>query len=63
MMQKEEKEIEVGFVDGLFEMNKLRSDIAKARAELMAEGALQSLPILISLVLSFSETTLITDLL
>ena len=38
-LQNEEEEIEVGFVDGLFEMYKLRSDIAKARAELMAEGA------------------------
>ena len=28
----------MGFVDGLFEMYKLRGDIAKARAELMAEG-------------------------
>ena len=29
----EEEEIEVGFVDGLFEMYKLRCDVAKARAE------------------------------
>ena len=41
-LQNDEGEIEVGFVDGLFEMYKLWVDIAKARAELMAEGALSS---------------------
>ena len=33
---KEEKEIELGFVDGLFELYKVRCDIEKARAEIMA---------------------------
>ena len=32
----EENEIELGFVDGLFELYKLRCDIEKARAEIMA---------------------------
>ena len=41
-MQNDDEEIEVGFVDGLFEMYKLRVDIAKARAELMSEGALST---------------------
>ena len=36
---KEEK-LEVGFVDSLFEMYKLRCDIAKARAELLADSAM-----------------------
>ena len=31
-LQNEEEEIEVGFVDGLFEMYKLQTDITKARA-------------------------------
>ena len=35
----EEQEIQVGFVDGLFEMYKLGGDIAKARAGLMADSA------------------------
>ena len=35
----EEEEVEVGFVDGLFEMYKLRCDIAKARAELLEDSA------------------------
>ena len=38
----EEEEIEVGLVDGLFEMYKLRCDIAKARAELLADSAVSS---------------------
>ena len=33
---KEEDEIELGFVDGLFELYKLRGDIEKARQEIMA---------------------------
>ena len=32
----------MGFVDGLCEMYKLRVDIAKARDELMSEGALST---------------------
>ena len=32
----------MGFVDGLFEMYKLRCDIAKARAELLADSAVSS---------------------
>ena len=37
---KEEKEIELGFVDGLFELYKLRCDIEKARSEIMATKVL-----------------------
>ena len=33
---KEEDEIELGFVDGLFELYKVRGDIEKARQEIMA---------------------------
>ena len=33
---REEKEIELGFVDGLFELYKLSCDIEKARSEIMA---------------------------
>ena len=38
----EEEEIEVVFVDGLFEMYKLRCDIAKARVEHLADSAVSS---------------------
>ena len=38
----EEEEVKVGFVDGLFEMYKLRCDIAKARAELLADSAMST---------------------
>ena len=37
----ENEQIEVGFVDGLFEMYKLRSEITKARAELASTSFLQ----------------------
>ena len=37
----EKEQVEVGFVDGLFEMYKLRSEIAKARAELISYSTLQ----------------------
>ena len=36
----ERDEIEVGFVDGLFEMYKLRLEIAKARADLISDSVL-----------------------
>ena len=36
----EEEEIEVGFVDCLFEIFKLHCDIAKARAQLLADSAM-----------------------
>ena len=36
----EKDEIEVGFVDGLFEMYKLRLEIAKARADLISDSVL-----------------------
>ena len=34
--KKQDKEIELGFVDGLFELYKLRCDIEKARSETVA---------------------------
>ena len=34
----DEEEVEVGFVGGLFKMYKLRCDIAKASAELLADS-------------------------
>ena len=37
----EKEQVEVGFVDGLFEMYKLRSEIAKARADLISNSVLQ----------------------
>ena len=36
----EKDEIEVSFVDGLFEMYKLRLEIAKARADLISDSVL-----------------------
>ena len=39
--QDENEQIEVGFVDGLFEMYKLRSEISKARAEIISTSSLQ----------------------
>ena len=36
----ENKRIELGFADGLFEMYKLRCDIAKARTELLSTSVL-----------------------
>ena len=37
-----EDTIEVGFVDGLFEMYKLREEIRKARAEIISESVMSS---------------------
>ena len=37
-----EEAIEVGFVDGLFEMYKLREEIRKARAEIISESVMSS---------------------
>ena len=42
LKQADEQEVKVGFVDGLFEMYKLRCDIAKARAELLADSAMST---------------------
>ena len=49
----------MGFVDGLFEMYKLRESIAKARAELLSESVISSYTHRIGFF--FSETTSITD--
>ena len=38
----EEEEVKVGYVDGLCVMYKLRCDIAKARAELLADSAMSA---------------------
>ena len=54
MQANDEEEIEVGFVDGLFEMYKLRCGIEKAKAELIADGHT-------TLVRLSSVTILITD--
>ena len=40
--ERDESEIELGFVDGLFELYKLRCDIEKARAEIMATSTLSN---------------------
>ena len=40
--ERDEDEIELGFVDGLFELYKLRCDIEKARAEIMATSTLSN---------------------
>ena len=40
--EKEESDIELGFVDGLFELYKLRCDNEKAKAEIMATKVLSS---------------------
>ena len=40
--EREENEIELGFVDGLYELFKLRCDIEKAKAEIMATRVLSS---------------------
>ena len=37
--------MEVGFVDGLFEMYKLRLEIAKARADLISDSVCQAIDI------------------
>ena len=42
MQANDEEEIEVGFVDGLFKMYKLRCDIEKANAELIAGGVVST---------------------
>ena len=42
MQANYEEEIEVGFVDGLFEMYKLRCDIEKAKTELIADGLIST---------------------
>ena len=42
MQANVEEEVEVGLVDGLFEMYKLRCDIEKTKAELIADGAVSS---------------------
>ena len=38
----EEEEVEVGFVDGLFELYKLRKEITKARSEIIAYSAIST---------------------
>ena len=38
----DEDNVEVGFVDGLFEMYKLREEIQKARSEIIAESVISS---------------------
>ena len=37
---EDDKVIEVGFVDGLFEMFKLREEIKKARSDIIAESVI-----------------------
>ena len=39
--QNKVEQIELGFLDGLFEMYKLRKDIAMARAEIISTSSLQ----------------------
>ena len=59
----EKEQIEVGFVDGLFEMYKLRIEIANARAELISNSYLQGYrhkfgTFLFNSFLSFRSTTI-----
>ena len=41
-LQGDYKELEVGFVDGLFEMYKLRKLIAKTKEEILSDGLISS---------------------
>ena len=59
----ENNQIEVGFVDGLFELYKLRMDIAKVRAEIISTSVLSQYrhkfgPFLFHFFISFRSTTI-----
>ena len=59
----ENKQIEVGFVDRLFEMYKLRNEITKARAEIISTSSLQGYRhkfriFLCNSLISFRSTTI-----
>ena len=61
--QNEVEQIEVGFLDGLFEMYKLRNEIAMARAEIISTSSLQGYrhkfgTFLFNSFISFRSTTI-----